>query len=216
MRGRDDECRAIRQLLDGAAGGGRALLFQGEPGSGRTALTTYAHRHAEGFTLLAGTGLAEEAALPYAGLQRLLDPVLDRAEALPGRQPRLLRRALTGAGCPADRRLALSMAVLDLLALAARERPLLCTMDDVDLGDQQTAEALAFVARRLRQLPIVILLTGTTSATAGGIPTYRLRPLDERDSCAVLADRAPEQPCPPVAAALATVAGGNPQALVDL
>ncbi|MFC4019278.1 LuxR C-terminal-related transcriptional regulator [Micromonospora sp. GCM10011542] len=216
LHGRDDECRAIRDLLDGVAGGGGALLLQGEPGSGRTALLGYAHRYAQGCTTLAGTGLAEEAALPYAGMQRLLDPVLDRAAALPDRQLRLLRRALDGEGCPADRRLALSMAVLGLLAAAARDRPLLCTMDDVDRGDRPTAEALAFVARRLRHLPIAVLLTAGVTSTVDGIPAYRLQPLDDRASRAVLTDRLPERPAEPVAAALAVAAGGNPQALVDL
>ncbi|MEU5937554.1 AAA family ATPase, partial [Micromonospora sp. NPDC047187] len=97
LRGRDDECRAVRSLLDGMTNAGGALLLRGEPGSGRTTLVGYAHRHAEGgCTVLAGSGLAEEAALPYAGLQRLVDPVLDRAAALPGEQRQLLRRALAG------------------------------------------------------------------------------------------------------------------------
>ncbi|MGB2571247.1 LuxR C-terminal-related transcriptional regulator [Micromonospora citrea] len=215
LRGRDDECREIRRLLDGPTGGG-ALLFQGEPGSGRTALVTYAHRHAAHRAVLAGTGLADEAALPYAGLQRLLDPVLDRAAALPEQQQSVLRRALTGEGCPACHRLALSMAVLGLLAVTARERPLLCTMDDVDQGDRPTAEVLAFVARRLRDLPVAVVLTTGADTTAGGIPSHRLRPLDEADSHAVLTDRLPGRPSASVATALTALGGGNPQALVDL
>ncbi|WP_405096044.1 LuxR C-terminal-related transcriptional regulator [Micromonospora sp. NBC_01412] len=216
LRGRDDECRAIRGLLDGVAGGGAALLIQGEPGSGRTALVNYAHRQARACAVLSGAGLAEEATLPYAGLQRLLDPVLDRAESLPERQRRVLRHALAGEGCPVDHRLAFSMAVLGLLAAAARERPLLCTMDDVDVGDRPTADLLAFVARRVRHLPVVVVLTGATDTAPGGIPTRRLRALDERDSRAVLVDRLPTRPSELVATALGTLAGGNPQALVDL
>ncbi|MGN9893549.1 LuxR C-terminal-related transcriptional regulator [Micromonospora sp. L31] len=217
LRGRDDECAAIRRLLTDLPGGGGALLLQGEPGSGRTALVDYAHRHADGCAVLAGVGLAEEAALPYAGLQRLLEPVLDRVRTLPEQQRRVLRRALAGAGCPAHRRLALSMAVLGLLAAAARDRPVLCTMDDVDRGDQPTAEVLAFVARRLRHLRVAVLLTTATDASVGGVPGHRLRPLDDRASAALLADRLTGQPvAPPVAAALGAVAGGNPQALVDL
>ncbi|MDH6463814.1 DNA-binding CsgD family transcriptional regulator [Micromonospora sp. A200] len=217
LRGRDDECAAIRRLLTDLPGGGGALLLQGEPGSGRTALVDYAHRHADGCTVLAGVGLAEEAALPYAGLQRLLEPVLDRARALPEQQRRVLRRALAGTGCPAHRRLALSMAVLGLLAAAARDRPVLCTMDDVDRGDQPTAEVLAFVARRLRHRRVAVLLTTATDVPLGGVPGHRLRPLDDRASAALLADRLTGQPvAPPVAAVLGAVAGGNPQALVDL
>ncbi|RLP93059.1 LuxR family transcriptional regulator [Micromonospora sp. CV4] len=216
LRGRNDECRAVRNLLDGMTDGGGALLLHGEPGSGRTALVDYAHRYAERFAVLAATGLAEEAALPYAGLQRLLDPLLDRVTALPEQQWRLLRRALDGEGCPADRQLALSMAVLGLLAAAARDRPLLATMDDVDRGDRQTARVLAFVARRLRHLPVAVLLTADATATVDGIPAHRLGPLDERESAAVLTDRLAERPAAPVVAALAAVGGGNPQALVDL
>lgn len=216
LRGRNDECRAVRSLLDGMTDGGGALLLHGEPGSGRTALVGYAHRYAERCAVLAATGLAEEAALPYAGLQRLLDPLLDRATALPEHQWRLLRRALDGEGCPADRQLALSMAVLGLLAAAARDRPLLATMDDVDRGDRQTARVLAFVARRLRHLPVAVLLTADATATVDGIPAHRLGPLNERESAAVLTDRLAERPAAPVVAALAAVGGGNPQALVDL
>ncbi|WP_320064456.1 LuxR family transcriptional regulator [Micromonospora sp. RTGN7] len=216
LRGRDDECRAIRGLLDGVAVGGGALLFQGEPGSGRSALVSYAHRQARGFTVLSASGLAEEATLPHAGLQRLLDPVLDRAVALPDLQRHVLRRALDGEGCPAEQRLAFSLAVLGLLAVAARERPLLCTVDDVDVGDRPTADLLAFVARRVRHLPVVVVLTGAADTAPGGIPAHRLTPLDERDSRAVLVDRLPARPSDLVATALSAVGGGNPQALVDL
>ncbi|MET8374043.1 AAA family ATPase, partial [Micromonospora profundi] len=216
LRGRDDQCRAVRSLLDGVTDGGGALLLHGEPGSGRTALLSYAHRYAENCVVLAGAGLPAEAALPYAGLQRLLDPVRDRATDLPEPQRNLLRRALDGEGCPPERRLALSVAVLGLLAAAARERPLLATMDDLDRGDPQTAQVLAFVARRLRHLPVAVLLTADVTAAVDGVATCRLGPLSERDSVAVLADRLHERPTEPVAATLAVIGGGNPQALVDL
>ncbi|MER7456787.1 LuxR family transcriptional regulator [Micromonospora sp. NPDC126480] len=215
LRGRDDECRAIRSLLDGPAGG--ALLLHGEPGSGRSTLLAYAHRHAVARTVLAGSGLPDEASLPYAGLQRLLGPVLHRADALTERQHRVLRRALAGEGCPEDDRLALSVAVLGLLAVTAREQPVLCTVDDVDAGDRPTAQTLAFVARRLRGLPVTVLLTAHGDTDAAGIPAQRLRPLDEDDSHRLLADARPgPRPPAPVLAALTAVGAGNPQALVDL
>ncbi|MGC4880349.1 AAA family ATPase [Micromonospora sp. DT43] len=216
LRGRDDQCQAIRTLLDGVRDGGGALLLHGEPGSGRSALLSYAHRYAKDCTVLTGAGLPEEATLPYAGLQRLLEPVLDRVTTLPEPRRHLLRRALDGEGCPPERRLALSVAVLGLLAAAVRERPLLATMDDVDRGDPQTAQVLSIVARRLRHLPAAVLLTADATATVDGIAAYRLAPLSERDSIAVLTDRLPERPAAPVAATLAGVGGGNPQALVDL
>ncbi|WP_307803829.1 helix-turn-helix transcriptional regulator [Micromonospora echinofusca] len=217
LRGRDDECRALRDLLDHPAGGG-ALLFQGEPGTGRTALVDRAHRYAPDRLVLAATALPGEATLPYAGLQRLLDPVLDRADTLPAQQRGLFRRVMAGAGCPPGQRLALSMAVRGLLAAVARDRPVLCTLDDLDLGDRPTAEVLAFVARRVHRLPVAVVLTGATDTDAltGGIPTHRLRPLDESQSRTLLADLLPTGLTAPVAAVLTGLARGNPQALVDL
>ncbi|GIJ76208.1 helix-turn-helix transcriptional regulator [Micromonospora phaseoli] len=215
LRGREHECREIRELLDRPAGG--ALLLHGEPGAGRSALLAYAQRHAGGRALLAATGLPDEATLPFAGLQRLLDPVLDRAAALPGRQRQVLRCALAGEGCPEEDRLALSTAVLGLLTAVARNRPLLCTVDDLDLGDPPTARTLAFVARRLHHLPVTILLSAGSDTGVAGIRTHRLLPLEDRDSRSLLADRRPgPQPPAPVLAALTAIAAGNPQALADL
>ncbi len=215
LRGRQGECREIRSLLAAPAGG--ALLLHGEPGAGRTALLAYAHRHRAGRRLLAAAGLADEAMLPYAGLQRLLDPVLDRAHALPERQRQVLRDALTGEGCPDRDQLILSHAVLGLLAEAAHDGPLLCTMDDLDAGDTPTARVLTFVARRLPQLPVVLLLTAGNDTAAQAIPGRRLLPLGPSDSLALLTARRPGPPPPePVLAALTTLAAGNPQALVDL
>ncbi|MFI7078381.1 LuxR C-terminal-related transcriptional regulator [Micromonospora sp. NPDC049903] len=212
--GRQHECRQIRDLL--ATPPGAALLLHGEPGAGRTTLLAYAHRHADDRTVLSAAGLADEAELPYAGLQRLLDPVRDHAADLPERQRRVLHRALTGDGCGDGDRLTLTVAVLGLLGRAARERPLLCTMDDLDTGDAPTARILAFVARRLRHLPVTLLLTAGEGSPLAGIPSRRLPPLDETASRALLAARCPGPPPDSVLATLAAIGAGNPQALVDL
>ncbi|WP_435233464.1 LuxR C-terminal-related transcriptional regulator [Micromonospora aurantiaca (nom. illeg.)] len=213
LRGRDDECDAIRRLLDRDDGG--ALLFHGPPGSGRSALLAYARRWAGKRAVLSGAGLADEATLPYAGLHRLLDPVLDADTALPVRQRRLLRRALGGDGCPAEQRLALAAAVRSLLAAVAADRPMLCTVDDLDTGDPQSAWTLAVVARRLRRLPVAMLLTATAPATVDGVPAHRLRPLDAHECHAMLAGLR-ERPPVAVATALAALSRGSPAALTDL
>ncbi|WBB51117.1 LuxR family transcriptional regulator [Verrucosispora sp. WMMA2044] len=215
LRGRQAECREIRRLLAASAGG--ALLLHGEPGSGRSTLLAYAHRHGRDRRLLAATGLPDEATLPYAGLQRLLGPVLDGAGALPERHRQVLGRAMAGEGCRDQDQLVLSHAVLGLLTEAAHDGPLLCTMDDLDAGDAPTARLLTLVARRLPHLPVVLLLVAGSDSGADAIPHHRLLPLDEPDSHALLAARRPGSPPPgPVLAGLSALAAGNPQALVDL
>ncbi len=49
------------------------------------------------------------------------------------------------------------LAVLGLLSAAAEERPLLCLIDDVQWLDRASAQALAFVARRMLAEPVVML-----------------------------------------------------------
>ena len=78
IRGRAADQRVLDTLLRRAAGGhGGALLIRGEPGTGKSTLLRYAAAAATG-TVLRTAGLAEEAALPYAALHRLLQPLAGR------------------------------------------------------------------------------------------------------------------------------------------
>jgi DNA-binding NarL/FixJ family response regulator len=246
LRGRDREQQAIAELQAGAAGGlGSALLLHGDLGGGKTAVLRHAAAAApDGTVRLWATGLDEESDLPYAGLQSLLQPVVDRIVELPAHQARALTRALSGEGCAADDRLALSMAVLTLLATLGREHPVLCCVDDADALDRPSLDAIAFTARRVGAHRVTLLLTATGDLPLNGVPRVALRPLDPASSRAMLADllhesgRAGEQrplwmPAGPdtadlgglalratvgdeVLAALAALGGGNPRALTDL
>lgn len=230
LRGRGREQQAVTDLLTRAAAGhGGALLLQGELGLGKTTLLGYADAAAAagGFTVLATAGLADEAALPYAALQRLLQPILDRLPDLPAGQARMLARALAGDGTPGggEAGLARFTAVRGLLGTAARSRPVLCCVDDADQLDPCSREAIAFAARRLSGHRVALLATtagtGTGSGGSGGralagVPTLRLAPLDAAAARTLLADLLPEPLPEPVASALVGLAGGNPQALAEL
>src|SRR5580658_2615119 len=92
LAGREAELRLLAGLIDGALRRGSAIVLVGDPGIGKTALLRAAAERAQraGFTVLDTAGVETEALLPYAGLHRLLRPVLGNAAALPGP----LRRAL--------------------------------------------------------------------------------------------------------------------------
>ena len=82
-------------------------------------------------------------------LHRLCAPMLDRLERLPGPQREALGTAFGLSAGHAPDRFFVGLAVLGLLAEAADERPLLCLVDDAQWLDRASAQALAFVARRL-------------------------------------------------------------------
>lgn len=221
LRGRAAPRRAITDLIDAAATGtGGALLLHGELGLGKTALLddggALAANHRAGFTVLAAKGLPDEADLPYAVLHRLLEPLAGHIARLPVRQGEALRRAFDGVAGPEPDRLVLCQAVLGLLGTTGAERPLFCRLDDAHAADSPSLDVLAFAARRLRPYRVVMLLAGDAAGTVCDVPALGLPPLDEADSLALLADLVPDGLPADTAAALARLARGNPQAIVDL
>jgi predicted ATPase len=87
--------------------------------------------------------------LAFASLHQLCAPMLDRVGRLPAPQRDALEIVFgLRAGAAPDRFL-VGLAVLSLLSGAAEERPLLCVVDDAQWLDRSSAQALAFVARRL-------------------------------------------------------------------
>jgi DNA-binding CsgD family transcriptional regulator len=214
IRGRAADQRVLDTLLRRAAGGrGGALLIRGEPGTGKSTLLRYAAGVATG-TVLRTAGLAEEAALPYAALHRLLQP-------LAGRMPAVVERAVSGGGCPRESRLRLSMAVLDLLVDAARTPgAVVCCVDDAHLLDPASADTLGFVARRVGPHRVAVVFTaggdGAAADPVPGVPCRWISGLAASDSRALLTDLVPGGLPTDVAGALVDLARGNPQALVDL
>jgi DNA-binding CsgD family transcriptional regulator len=153
------ERAALGQLLDAArAGRSGALVVRGEPGVGKTALLDDAIKSAAGLRIARVAGVESEMELAFAALHQLCGPMLDRLEHLPGPQRDALGVAFGLRAGEAPNRFLVGLAALSLLAEVAGERPLLCVIDDAQWLDRASAQAIAFVARRLLAEPVALVV----------------------------------------------------------
>ncbi|MFC3737420.1 AAA family ATPase [Paractinoplanes deccanensis] len=216
--GRERELSHFRELLAEVGAGGRAVLVEGEAGIGKSTLVDAVSGLAaeQGFRELRCTGVASETTSGFAGLHELLHPVLDRLATLPERQRQALEVALGRADGPAPSRLMTGLAVLGLLEEYASERRTLVVVEDAQWLDASTAQTLAFVARRLSQAPVLMVVTvRAASELFASLPQMPLGPLSGEESERLLAARQPELPGPARKRILAE-AVGNPLALTEL
>ncbi len=150
LLGRRSECAALDQLVASVREGlSRALVLRGEAGVGKSALLEYLVRRASGCGFARAAGVESEMELAFAGLHQLCAPFIDRLDRLPGPQREALGTALGLREGDAPDRFLVGLSVLSLLSDAAEERPLVCVVDDAQWLDGASAQALAFVARRL-------------------------------------------------------------------
>ena len=196
--GRERERALIRRALDEIRDGGRAVVVDGEAGIGKSALLADATAGARdrGMTVLSATGVQTEAHLPFAGLHQLLRPVLAEVRTLPVPQRQALQAAL-GMGDAATReRFLIALATLGLLTGTASARPVVLSIEDAQWLDRASAEALAFVGRRLESDPVVMLVAireGYVSPlNASGLPGLHVDRLDEAAVAQLLDDHFPE------------------------
>ena len=205
-------------LLDGArAGRSAALVLEGEAGVGKTALVDYAIASASDLRVLRAVGVESEMELAFAALHQLCAPALDRLECLPVPQrDALLTTFGLRAGAVPDR-FFVGLAVLGLLSDAAEERPLLCVVDDAQWLDRASAQALAFVARRMLAEPVVMLFAAREQSDLfAGLPELVVEGLGDADARGLLVSVIPGRLDEQVADALLADARGNPLALLEL
>ncbi|MFD1521400.1 LuxR C-terminal-related transcriptional regulator [Pseudonocardia yunnanensis] len=140
------------------AGVSQALVVRGELGVGKSALLEYLVGRASDCRVERVVGVQSELDLAFAGLHQLCLPMLDRAARLPGPQRDALHTAFGLRGGPTPDRFLVGLAVLGLLAEVARERPLVCVIDDAQWLDTSSVQLLTFVARRLRAEPVAVII----------------------------------------------------------
>src|SRR4051812_16932008 len=122
--GRTRECQRLDGMLARARDGTSAVLvIRGEPGIGKTALLRYAARQASGLRIARVDGVQAEMELPFAAIHQLCAPMLGGLEVLPEPQQNSLRVALGMSSGDAPDRFLVAVAVLNLLAATAEDRP---------------------------------------------------------------------------------------------
>jgi DNA-binding CsgD family transcriptional regulator len=186
--GRHTECQVLDRLVEAVrAGGSRALVVHGEPGVGKTALLEYVAGHAPGCRVVRATGVQSEMELAFAGMHQLCAPMLDRPEALPQPQRDALRTAFGMNAGPAPDRFLIGLATLSLLSHVAEEQPLVCLVDDEQWLDHASAQALAFVSRRLGAESVgLVFAARVPTGDLAGLPELVVRGLRESDARTLL------------------------------
>jgi DNA-binding CsgD family transcriptional regulator/tetratricopeptide (TPR) repeat protein len=216
--GRHAETRALTDLVDHVrAGRSRVLVVRGECGLGKTALLDWVVEHAGDCQVLRAGGVEAEMELAFAGLHQLLAPILSRLDNLPPPQRDALQMAFGFREGAAPDRFFIALAVLSMLADTAKQQPMICLIDDVQWLDRASAQALAFVARRLGDESVsLIFATQLATEELSGLPELHLDGLSNADARTLL-DRALNAPLDPVIREqIVTESRGNPLALLEL
>ena len=236
---RDRELDSLRAALaEAAEGEGRLALVEGPAGIGKSRLLAELRTAAgeDGVRVLSARGSELEREFPFGVVRQLFEPAMSDED--------VRERWLAGAAAPAepvfgaavpdsptdlaDASFAALHGLYWLTANAAADGPLLLSVDDLHWCDRPSLRFLAYLARRLEDMPVLVGATlrstdpGTDPALIAEIGhepatrPVRPGPLSEDAVAAMvrarLGDDADERFC----AACAELTGGNPLLLRQL
>ncbi|HEY4095935.1 MAG TPA: AAA family ATPase [Baekduia sp.] len=220
LRGRDSEREALDRLLDSAREGrSGALVVRGEAGVGKSALLEHLVQRATGCRVARAVGVESEMELAFAGLHQLCAPMLDHLEELPEPQRDALGTAFGLSAGDAPDGFLVGLAVLGLLAEVAEEQPLVCVVDDAQWLDRASAQALAFVARRLLAESVALVLAvrePSDEQGLAGLPQLAVGGLDDADARELLDSAMQGRLDERVRDRIVAETRGNPLALLEL
>jgi DNA-binding CsgD family transcriptional regulator len=237
---RERELASIDQALELArAGDGQLLLIDGPAGAGKTSLVQAVRAKAAAgrLTVLSARGGELEQTFPYGVARQLFEPVLARA---PNPRREALLRGAARLAAPAlglaegdepagrDSEHAARHGLYWVCANLAEEGPLVVAVDDAQWADPPSLAWLAYSARRLEDLPVLLVVAartaepgeGTAAITqiAGDLPAVRLhpQPLGQPAVTEWLAGAFRRHPDPEFAQACRQATGGNPFLVLEL
>jgi DNA-binding CsgD family transcriptional regulator/tetratricopeptide (TPR) repeat protein len=194
-------------------------VVRGEPGVGKSALLEYVAGRASGCRVARASGMQSEMELAYSGLEQLCAPMLDRVDRLPEPQRDALRTVFGLSGGAVPDRFLVALAVLGLLSDVTGEEPLVCLVDDAQWLDQASAQALAFVARRLVAESVAVIVAvrePSDEQNFAGLPQMAVGALVDDDARALLASVIRWPMDEQVRDRIVAETHGNPLALLEL
>jgi DNA-binding CsgD family transcriptional regulator len=221
---RDAEIAHIEVLLDEASyGRGGMLVFEGEPGIGKTALVQAAvsSASAAGMPVLAARGSELERGFAFGVLRQALERIVAKRQELFAGRASL---ALSALG-PSPRRAghAATEGTLDglywLLAELSEAEPLLLAVDDAHWADEESVAFLRFLALRLAGMSAAVLVATRPPVAEDAlaalladpaVEVVRPRALGPEGAARYLARELDREPGPAFAAACHAATGGNP------
>lgn len=216
-------------LIDAKAAESRLVLIEGRAGIGKSRLLLEMRRLAEsaGFAVVTARGYEYQRDYAFGMLRQLIDnaqredgenEVSDNADAADE-----LMRAFAGDHGEAASTFAIFEGCYWATVRAAESTPILMAVDDLQWGDRPSLEYLAYLARRIESLPIVIAATiRTADGAAASAPIRDLmsdpsrlsvapQPLGEAAVAAMTMERlGVESPDAGFVGELAEITGGNP------
>ncbi|WP_030231768.1 helix-turn-helix transcriptional regulator [Streptomyces sp. NRRL S-350] len=219
MVGRRSEEDALSSFV--TAPQGQSLVLKGETGVGKSSLLDRAAELAAGagHRVIRATGVEAESDLPFAGLHQLLHPLLPQIGRLDSGYRGVFDVVFGRSHEKPPSVMALAIAVLDLLSLAASQKPLLLALDDGQWFDTASAEVVGFAGRRLSG-GSVKLLVGLRSDIPSRLDTAGLPelfvPTLSPDAAEQLLDRQHPGLHPQLRRVVLREAQGNPLALLEL
>jgi DNA-binding CsgD family transcriptional regulator len=167
---REDELQRVAAAVASAnSGSGGMVALEGSPGIGKTRLlqAAMALAAANGMAVVSARGGQMETEFAFGVARQLFEPVVavlgstEREQLLEGAASPAARLVADGTAEPpagGDRGFATLHALYRLTAKLAARRPLLMVVDDAHWVDAPSLRFLAYLARRVHGLPVLLML----------------------------------------------------------
>jgi DNA-binding CsgD family transcriptional regulator/tetratricopeptide (TPR) repeat protein len=230
---RDIELDRLQHAISRAESGhGSALVIEGPPGIGKTALLEAGSEMAAlaGMVTLSTRAVELESGWGFSTVRDLLTPTLaslepgDRDAVLDG-AARLAQGPLGLGTAPVDLGAAIH-ACYWLCANLAERQPMMLTIDDAHWADEASLAFLAYLSRRVSELPLVVCITmrpaelepavrSLTALRSEAVHLLHPAPLSVAGVARVLEHGLDERAEPAFSEACAAASGGNPFLVVE-